>query len=247
MASPDATDVRFTMLPKRLKDADYWSIQIGKWHQGAASFSHTPVGRGFDESFGFLAGGEGHFSQVLAWCKFDTLHDGSAYKTTAMPAEDQRVHDLQNDICTVIPGANDNAGHVRDIFVVDSPGVCCANCSATPGCKFFLCVNQSTGASPNACRCLLKASDKGRVPWPGHLGTYGYVNQPLPGPSPPPGLMTRLGATDYDNGETSPVMFGGWPLLLESISSCHPDHARNSVSEFFFCPSYLRIINLTNG
>ena len=59
--------------------------------------------------------------------------------------------------------------------------------------------------------------------------------------------MVRLGAIDYDNGEASPVMFGGWPLLLESISSCHPDHARNSVPEFFFCPSYLRIINLTNG
>jgi hypothetical protein len=251
MASPDATDVRFTMLPKRLKEAQYWSIQIGKWHQGAASFSHTPVGRGFDESFGFLAGGEDHFSQVSAWCKFDTgtSHEGAADETTP-PAEDHVTKDLHNGTCTVFPGTNDNSGHMRDIFVVDSPGVCCANCTATPGCKFFLCVNQSTGTNPNACRCLLKANDKGRAPWSGHLGTYGSVNQPLPGPpppSPPPGLMTRLGATDYDNGETSPVMFGGWPLLLESISSCHPDHARNSVPEFFFCPSYLRIINLTNG
>ena len=32
MASPDATDVRFTMLPKRLAEAGYWSIQIGKWY-----------------------------------------------------------------------------------------------------------------------------------------------------------------------------------------------------------------------
>ena len=153
--------------------------------------------------------------------------------------------------CTVIPNTNDNSGHMGDIFVVDSPGSCCTNCSATPGCKFFMCVNQSTGAAPNACRCLLKESSTGRAPWAGHLGTYGYVDQPLPPPPPrpppPPGLLTRLGATDYDNGETSPVMFGGWPLLLESISSCHPDHARNSVPEFFFCPSYLRLINLTNG
>ena len=241
------------MLPKRLKEADYWSIQIGKWHQGAASFKHTPVGRGFDESFGFLAGGEDHFSQVSAWCKFDTgtSHEGATVDESTTPAEDQHVtNDLHNGTCTVFPGTNDNSGHMHDIFVVDSPGVCCANCSATPGCKFFLCANQSTGTNPDACRCLLKANDKGRVPWPGHLGTYGSVNQPLPGPPPPPpppGLMTRLGATDYDNGETSPVMFGGWPLLLESISSCHPDHARNSVPEFFFCPSYLRIINLTNG
>ena len=29
MASPDATDVRFTMLPKRLKEAHYYSYQIG--------------------------------------------------------------------------------------------------------------------------------------------------------------------------------------------------------------------------
>ena len=66
MASPDATDMRFTMLPKRLKEAHtpYYSIQIGKWHQGAASFSHTPVGRGFDESYGFLSGGLDHYSQI---------------------------------------------------------------------------------------------------------------------------------------------------------------------------------------
>ncbi len=36
------------------------SNATGKWHQGLYTPDYTPVGRGFDYSYGFLAGGEDH-------------------------------------------------------------------------------------------------------------------------------------------------------------------------------------------
>jgi len=101
MNGPDAslsTDPSFTMLPKRLKEAGYYTyqvsagagaegrvllvlvlplpltrllplrLQVGKWHQGENARAWTPVGRGFDESFGFLGGGEDHYSQTSGNC-----------------------------------------------------------------------------------------------------------------------------------------------------------------------------------
>mmetsp|Transcript_30384 Transcript_30384/g.66561 ORF Transcript_30384/g.66561 Transcript_30384/m.66561 type:complete len:596 (+) Transcript_30384:74-1861(+) len=72
---PEATDERFTMLPKKLKEAGYYSYLIGKWHQGFRTHSVTPVGRGFDESFGFLHGGEDHFTQVNEVCGWGKVTD----------------------------------------------------------------------------------------------------------------------------------------------------------------------------
>ena len=62
-----------------------------------------------------------------------------------------------------------------------------------------------------------------------------------------PAALRRLGAIDFDEGESSPVMFGGRPLMLESISGCYPGNARWSEPEFAFCPSYLRVIDLVDG
>ena len=63
-----STETTFTMLPKRLRAAGYYSYQVGKWHQGENARDWTPVGRGFDESFGFLGGGEDHYSQTSGSC-----------------------------------------------------------------------------------------------------------------------------------------------------------------------------------
>merc|ERR1712048_1169745 len=37
---------------------------IGKWHLGMRSPESTPVGRGFQESYGFLGGSENHFTST---------------------------------------------------------------------------------------------------------------------------------------------------------------------------------------
>ena len=53
------------LLPQRLKAAaDYYTVAIGKWHLGARQRANLPGRRGFDHHFGFLTGGEDHFTQV---------------------------------------------------------------------------------------------------------------------------------------------------------------------------------------
>jgi hypothetical protein len=40
------------------------NANIGKWHQGFYTYDYTPLARGFDTSFGFLVGGEDHYTCV---------------------------------------------------------------------------------------------------------------------------------------------------------------------------------------
>ena len=46
--------VGMTTLPQKLRDGGYSTHHIGKWHVGFASANHTPMGRGFDTSIGYL-------------------------------------------------------------------------------------------------------------------------------------------------------------------------------------------------
>lgn len=59
-ALPDGTHLSYAMLPVKLREAGYYSVHIGKWHQGLYAPAYTPAGRGFDHSLGFLEGGEDH-------------------------------------------------------------------------------------------------------------------------------------------------------------------------------------------
>ena len=63
--SVGGVDLRMALLPQRLKAAaDYYTVAIGKWHLGARQRANLPGRRGFDHHFGFLTGGEDHFTQV---------------------------------------------------------------------------------------------------------------------------------------------------------------------------------------
>ena len=59
--SPEGIDLGYTYLPKALASAGYVSHHVGKWHQGFHWNEYTPVGRGFNTSYGFLQGGEDHY------------------------------------------------------------------------------------------------------------------------------------------------------------------------------------------
>ena len=63
---PEGTNLGYTMIAEKLKSAPtpYISYQVGKWHQGVLSQEYTPIGRGFNKSYGFLGGGEDHFKQT---------------------------------------------------------------------------------------------------------------------------------------------------------------------------------------
>ena len=62
---PQGTNLGYTMISDKLKTAPnpYISYQVGKWHQGFFTPRYTPVGRGFAKSYGFLGGGEDHYTQ----------------------------------------------------------------------------------------------------------------------------------------------------------------------------------------
>jgi len=51
------------MIPDVLRQAGYRTGLIGKWHLGETAENH-PLNRGFDEFFGFVAGGNGYLSEV---------------------------------------------------------------------------------------------------------------------------------------------------------------------------------------
>ncbi len=84
------------MLPKRLKEAGYVSHQVGKWHQGFHKAEYLPRGRGFDTSYGFLAGGEDHFSQTNTNCDWGKVTD---YYHTDAPASDCNVDLSDRLVC----------------------------------------------------------------------------------------------------------------------------------------------------
>ena len=74
-------NLNLTMLPAKLKTANYSTHQIGspqhlpcghsadmstgKWHAGFYTPAYLPVSRGFDSSFGYMNGATTHFSQLF--------------------------------------------------------------------------------------------------------------------------------------------------------------------------------------
>jgi len=62
---PEGVDLGYSMLPLHLATQGYVSHAVGKWHQGFHTAEYTPVGRGFNTSYGFLQGGEDHWTH---WC-----------------------------------------------------------------------------------------------------------------------------------------------------------------------------------
>ena len=68
--TPFGANIDMTMLPAKLKQAGYNTHLVGKWHEGFYQRKYLPIYRGFDTSFGFLNGAEGHMNQ-LRRCAID--------------------------------------------------------------------------------------------------------------------------------------------------------------------------------
>ena len=48
---------------------------VGKWHAGGATHDHTPTGRGFDDSFGYLNGANDYYTEVDGECNKTKIVD----------------------------------------------------------------------------------------------------------------------------------------------------------------------------
>ena len=57
------TNLKMTMLPAKLKEANYATHMVGKWHLGFFDPRYLPINRGFDTSSGFMGGGEDHMNE----------------------------------------------------------------------------------------------------------------------------------------------------------------------------------------
>jgi arylsulfatase A-like enzyme len=77
-----------------LKQADYKSVAIGKWHLGAHP-SQRPLKRGFDDFFGFLTGGHRYFPEE--WTLPDEYAVKSQYDAyrTKLLRNDQRIEEKE--------------------------------------------------------------------------------------------------------------------------------------------------------
>ncbi|KAK3102965.1 hypothetical protein FSP39_015341 [Pinctada imbricata] len=62
---PNYVPLQFDLLPKKLKEQNYTTHMIGKWHLGFCNTSLTPTERGFDSFFGFYNGGEDYYNQEI--------------------------------------------------------------------------------------------------------------------------------------------------------------------------------------
>ena len=109
--------------------ADY-SYQVGKWHQGSAYRKWTPVGRGFDQSYGFLGGGEDHFTQQAGTCTY------SAANTK------QTVRGSVTDYWEETAGSPGR--HITD---------CDIEAEAAPACPIYTVLNLNGSKADNIKRC----------------------------------------------------------------------------------------------
>mmetsp|Transcript_36903 Transcript_36903/g.80960 ORF Transcript_36903/g.80960 Transcript_36903/m.80960 type:complete len:523 (-) Transcript_36903:110-1678(-) len=80
-------DLRMTLMSEKLKAAGYATHQIGKWNVGSRAYGQLPTQRGFDSSFGYMGGGEDHYTQMGGYGAVDFAgtvvdlweNDGPAY------------------------------------------------------------------------------------------------------------------------------------------------------------------------
>ena len=73
-----------TCIAQHMKRAGYATHQTGKWDVGMATFDHTPLGRGYDSSFGFFAHSNDDWTERVGHHVDLWLNDGPAHELNGM-------------------------------------------------------------------------------------------------------------------------------------------------------------------
>ena len=60
-----------TGLPAKLREAGYATHQVGKWDAGMATPDHTPMGRGFQSSFGYFHHDNDYYTEKVGECMYN--------------------------------------------------------------------------------------------------------------------------------------------------------------------------------
>jgi len=80
-----------TTLPQALKEADYKTVMVGKWHLGHADRKYWPQNRGFDHFYGNLVGEVDYFTKdrggIIDWQRNGKFLEEEGYYTTQIGDE----------------------------------------------------------------------------------------------------------------------------------------------------------------
>ena len=66
---------KMTGLAAKLKNAGYATHQVGKWDAGMATPDHTPMGRGFQSSFGYYHHANDYYTEIVGSCNKTPIVD----------------------------------------------------------------------------------------------------------------------------------------------------------------------------
>uniref|UniRef100_A0A7S3PJZ5 Sulfatase N-terminal domain-containing protein n=1 Tax=Aplanochytrium stocchinoi TaxID=215587 RepID=A0A7S3PJZ5_9STRA len=94
----DHSDIRWTWISEKLKQAGYSNYYIGKGHTGYKSIRHLPLNRGFDKFTGFLKGKELYLDFSYWEGNYGGLKERSEYSTqffTRIAIETLQLHQQQ--------------------------------------------------------------------------------------------------------------------------------------------------------
>ena len=70
-----AIPCNMTGLATKLKEGGYATHQVGKWDAGMATPDHTPMGRGFDSSFGYFHHDNDYYTETVEACNGTKIVD----------------------------------------------------------------------------------------------------------------------------------------------------------------------------
>ncbi len=97
-------------LPSALKENEYTTAIVGKWHLGHAKPEYLPLQRGFDSQYGHYNGGLNYFTHIRDgghdWHRNDQPNYDKGYTTDLLGDEASRIieeHDKENPLFLYVP------------------------------------------------------------------------------------------------------------------------------------------------